>query len=49
MEKMFNPDDDERAALIRYVDQPGQWIDVTPPEVKARQDEAWKELEDMLA
>lgn len=40
--------EDERKAVMRFVDQPGQWIDTTPPEVKARQAKAFKELEKMM-
>lgn len=47
-EKIYNPDYDEREALLRYVDQPGQWIDVTPPEIKAQHEAAWKELDAMF-
>ncbi len=39
---------DEYESSIRFVDQPGQWIDITPPAVKKRQrkvlDELAKEL-----
>ena len=38
-------DRDEIEALKRYVDQPGQVIDTTPPEVKAKQQKYW----DLLA
>ena len=41
-------EEDEIKARKRFVDQPGQWIDVTPPEVKKRQAKAWKELEKSL-
>lgn len=34
---------DEEAAVMRFVDQPGQWEDVTPEDVRKRQAEAWKE------
>ena len=40
--------DDEIKALERYVDEPGQYVDVTPPEVKKEQEKAWKELEESL-
>lgn len=36
--------EDERKARARYIDQPGQWTDVTPKSVKKRQDKAWTEL-----
>lgn len=39
---------DERKAMQRYVDQPGQWIDTTPPDVKARQAKAMRALEASL-
>lgn len=38
-------EEDEIKAQERFVDQPEQWIDATPPEVKKRQAKAWKELE----
>ena len=28
--------------------QPGQWVDVTPVDVKKKQAEAWKEFEAMM-
>lgn len=34
--------DDEIAALARYVDQPGQWEDVTPEELKREQEKAFQ-------
>ena len=40
--------EDERKAVMRFVDQPGQWINTTPPEVKARHAEGWKKLEQMM-
>lgn len=40
---------DERRALQRFVDQPGQWEDVTPLEVKKRQDKELKKLTAMIA
>ena len=36
--------DDERKARARYIDQPGQWVDVTPASVKKKQDKAWEKL-----
>ncbi len=36
--------EDEEKAALRFVDQPGQWVDTTPPEVKKRQQKAWEEL-----
>ncbi len=42
------PTEDEIEAMNRYVDQPGQWINTTPPEVRARQAEAWKRLEESI-
>lgn len=33
--------EDEEMAVLRFVDQPGQWVDITPPEVKKRQQKAW--------
>jgi hypothetical protein len=33
---------------IRLVDQPGQWVDCTPPEVKKRQKKEWAELLKMM-
>ena len=40
--------EDEKAGRSRFVDQPGQWVDITPPEVKKRQAEGWKKLFQML-
>lgn len=40
--------EDERKAVLRYVDQPGQWVDTTPASVKARQAKEWKKLEQMM-
>lgn len=36
---------DEEAAVMRFVDQPGQWEDVTPEDVRKRQAEAWEAFE----
>ena len=38
---MANKDNRKQA---RFVDQPGQWKDVTKPEVKSRQNKAWEKL-----
>lgn len=40
--------DDERKSAKRYLDQPGQWVDTTPADVKARQAKEWKKLDQML-
>lgn len=48
MEQKQREIDDEIAALARYVDQPGQWEDVTPEEVKEAQKEAWKAFLDEM-
>lgn len=40
--------EDERKAVMRYVDQPGQYIDTTPKSVKARQAAEWKKLEKLM-
>ena len=40
--------EDEKAGRSRFVDQPGQWVDITPPEVKKRQAEGFKRLAQML-
>ncbi len=40
--------EDERKAAKRYVDQPGQWVDTTPADVKTRQAKEWKKLDQML-
>lgn len=42
------PKNDERDAMNRYVDQPGQWIDTTPASVKRKNDKAWAALEASL-
>ena len=39
---------DEIKARQRFVDQPGQWKDVTPASVKKRQEKAWQELYAMM-
>ena len=39
---------EEREALQRYVDQPGQWVDRTPPDLKRRQHKAMEELVESL-
>ena len=39
---------DEVKARQRFVDQPGQWRDVTPASVKKRQEKAWQELYAMM-
>ena len=40
--------DDEEKALARYIDQPSQWVDITPASVKKRQEKDWKELEALM-
>ena len=39
---------DERLASLRFVDQPGQWVNTTPPDVKKRQEKAWAKLAKMM-
>ena len=39
---------DERLASLRFVDQPGQWVNTTPPDVKKRQEKAWEKLAKMM-
>ncbi len=39
---------DEKKALKRYVDQPGQFVDTTPASVKKRQAKGWAKLEKMM-
>ena len=39
--------EDARLAAARFMDQPGQWIDTTPPEVKERQEKAWEKFKEM--
>lgn len=46
--KKSPPKNDERRALQRYVDQPGQRIDTTPESVKRQQAKAWAALEASL-
>ena len=46
--RKYNAKEDEIAGRQRYVDQPGQWRNVTPPEVRKKQAKAWKELEESL-
>jgi hypothetical protein len=36
---------DTRKAKARFMDQPGQWEDVTPKATRKKQDKAWKEYE----
>ncbi len=43
------PKDDEIKAQKRFVDQPGQWQNVTPESVKRRQAKAWKEREKTMS
>lgn len=40
--------EDERKARARYIDQPGQWIDTTPENVKKKQEKAWAKLFAMM-
>lgn len=40
---------DEIAGRQRYVDQPGQWRDITPKAIKKKQNKAWKDLEKKVA
>ena len=42
----FTDLDDEQLAVGRFVDQPGQWICVTPEETRKQQEAAWKEYEE---
>ena len=39
---------DERLSFLRFVDQPGQWVDCTPPEVKKRRKKELDELVKMM-
>ena len=39
---------DETKGRQRFVDQPGQWRDITPKSVKKKQAKAWKKFEDSL-
>ena len=39
-----NKRDTSGKANMRFVDQPGQWVDTTPKSVKARQQKAWERL-----
>lgn len=39
-----NNSKDNNKAPMRFVDQPGQWVDVTPESVKRRQEKAWAKL-----
>ncbi len=40
--------EDAKKARERFVDQPGQWVDITPASVKKRQEKGWDELERLL-
>ena len=44
MAKRVTKANDERKARARYVDQPGQWKDVTPPALKKKQQKAMQDL-----
>ena len=46
--KKAAPENDELKAMERYVDQPGQWVDVTPESVKRRQQKGWEKLFESL-
>ena len=39
---------DEKKARKRYVDQPGQWVDITPAKTKKKQTKEWAKLESMM-
>lgn len=43
-----NASADAKRGQKRFVDQPGQWRDITPKSVKARQAKDWKKLEEMM-
>lgn len=47
MAKSKNTDDD-RKSRGRFMDQPGQWRDITPDSVKKRREKEFKKLEEML-
>lgn len=36
---------DARKAKARFMDQPGQWEDVTPASTRKKQQKAWREYE----
>lgn len=40
--------DDARQGKGRYVDQPGQYINVTPSSVRKKQENGWQELKQAL-
>ena len=40
---------DETKARARYVDQPGQWKDITPASTKKKQAKEWKKFEAMMS
>ena len=42
-EPLFSAIDDYESS-IRFVDQPGQWVDSTPNDIKRQQQKAWDEL-----
>ena len=47
--KKQNVAEDEKAGRSRFVDQPGQWVDITPAAVKKKQAKEWERLFQMLA
>ena len=40
---------DERKGRARFVDQPGQWRDITPASVKKKQAKEWDKLSKMMS
>ena len=43
-EEPVRPVDNQDIAALRFVDQPGQWVDCTPPSVKKIQQKEWEKL-----
>ena len=40
--------DTEKKARGRFVDQPGQWVSTTPKGVKAKQQDGWNRLAQIM-
>ena len=47
-QKKSNKNNDERRARARFIDQPGQWVDITPASVKKKRAKGMEELAKMM-
>lgn len=43
------PKNEDRKAQERFMDQPGQWVNTTPPEVQKRLDANWEKFVQSLS